>query len=199
MTLRDVQRILAPLQRRVMLMFSRAVIHDTDDAPKCQEAQVSLLAGEARARVERFQEYGFSSRPQNGAEAAMVFVGGGRDHGIIVATEDRRYRVTGLERGEVAIYTDEGDSIILRRGRLVEVTTQTYRLNCQRCEINASEGVDLNTPTVAASNHVTAGQEITDRLESGGRSMASMREIYDRHVHPENDNGGPTDEPTEAM
>jgi len=199
MNLRDAQRLMAPLARRVALLFGRGVIHGTNDAPKCQEAQISLLAGEAREKVERFQEYGYSSRPHPGAECAVVFVGGGRDHGIIVATEDRRYRVTALEAGEVAIYTDEGDRVHFKRGRVIEVTTQTFRVNCQTFEVNASSGVALNTPTVAASDHVTAGQEITDRLDNGGRSMASMRDVYNDHVHPENDGGGPTDQPTEGM
>lgn len=58
-----------------------------------------------------------------GAEAVVLFPSGDRSHGVVISVADRRYRLKGLKSGEVAIYTDEGDSIILKRGRVTEITT----------------------------------------------------------------------------
>lgn len=131
--------------------------------------------------------------PLPGAEALAAFIGGNRDHGIVIAVDDRRYRLRGLEGGEVAIYTDEGDKIVLKRGNKIEVTTQTFEVNTENYIINASERATFNTPEVRASG------DIIDRYETNGDTLHGMREIYNTHTHPENDSGGPTDEPNQLM
>lgn len=86
-------------------MIGRAVLSAIDDDTKAQSLKLVTLADEAREDVERFQEYGFTSVPEADAEAVVLYVGGNRAHPLVVATEDRRYRPTGLATGEVAIYT----------------------------------------------------------------------------------------------
>lgn len=142
--IRAINKITAPIARRVNLMVARGVLALVDDALKMQSVQVKLLEGEVRD-MERFQNYGFTSQPHPGAEVAAVFVGGNRDHGLVLAIDDRRYRVKALQAGEVAIYTDEGDSIILKRGNLVEVTTETLK-------ITASTKVEIDTPLLQVNN-----------------------------------------------
>lgn len=121
----QLQKLIRPLATRIANMVSRAVVTRVDDATKVQAVQLDLLAEETRDDVERVQNYGFTSVPLEGAEAVVLFVGGRRDHGLVVAVDDRRYRMKGLESGEVAIYTDEGDSVVIRRGGIVEVTAAT--------------------------------------------------------------------------
>lgn len=111
--------------RRVANLVSRAVIRRVDDAKTVQTVQVGALAGETRDGIERFQEYGFTSVPLAGAEGVVLFVGGYRDHGLMVATDDRNARLTDLEPGEVAIYTDQGDKVVIERGGTIRVTAST--------------------------------------------------------------------------
>lgn len=108
-------RWFAPHKRRIQGMVARAVIGLVDDTLKAQGLQLSVLAGEVQDGVERFQDYGYTSVPHPGAEAVVVYVGGLRSHGIVVACEDRRYRLKGLEVGEVALYDDLGQAVILKR------------------------------------------------------------------------------------
>ncbi len=122
--IRTMNRLLAPLARRVRLMVGRGVLALVNDGLKMQGVQVQLLAGEVRD-LERFQDYGFTSVPHGGAEVAAMFIDGDRNHGIAIRIDDRRYRVKGLQAGEVAIYTDEGDKIVFKRGRVVEITAGT--------------------------------------------------------------------------
>jgi phage baseplate assembly protein V len=118
-------KLIAPLRTRIANLVSRAVVSLVDDSKKMQLLQLGVLTDESRDDVERFQNYGFTSVPLEGAEAVVVFVGGRRDHGLAIAVEDRRYRLRNLESGEVAVYTDQGDSIVIRRGGTVEVTAAT--------------------------------------------------------------------------
>lgn len=123
--IRNLEALLKPLRTRLANLVARAVVQLVADGGKLQVVQLGLLEGETREAVERVQEYGFTSHPHPGAEAVVLFVGGRRDHGLVVAVDDRRHRKVGLEAGEVALYTDEGDCIVLRRGRVVEVKAGT--------------------------------------------------------------------------
>ncbi|MGQ7818832.1 phage baseplate assembly protein domain-containing protein [Metapseudomonas furukawaii] len=98
--------------------------------------EVEGLAGEQVA-TELIQHYGFTSAPLPGAEMIVLPIGGRTNHSVVVATEDGRYRIQIVE-GEVSLYTDEGDYIHLKRGRLVEVNTVDLL-------INAANSVEINT------------------------------------------------------
>lgn len=106
------------LQRRVFNLLARAVLTRLNDKKGMQILQVSLLQDEKKDGIERFQNYGFTSVPQRGAEAVIAFVGGNRDHALALVVEDRRFRLTGLKDGEVAIYDDQGQKIVLHRDHI---------------------------------------------------------------------------------
>lgn len=125
MTPRALEKLIAPLRRRVGLMVGRCVVNLVNDALKMQGVQISLLSDETRDNVERLQNYGFSSNPHPGAEAVAVAVGGSRNHAVVIVCDDRRYRLTGLAEGEVALYDDLGSKIVLKRGNVIEVTAAT--------------------------------------------------------------------------
>lgn len=76
---------------------------------------VSLIAGEPKAGVEHLEPYGFTSRANSGAEAVVLFPDGDRSHAVVVTVSDRRYRLKGLQTGEVAVYDDQGQSVTLTR------------------------------------------------------------------------------------
>ncbi len=125
------------LADRVRNMIGRAVLSAIDDTKLLQTLQVTLLADELADGVERFQNYGFSSHPFPEAEAIVAAVGGTRSHLVAIAVDDRRYRVKGLAEGEVAIYDDQGQTIVLKRGG-IEITTDKYVLiNAQTADVTA--------------------------------------------------------------
>jgi len=145
-------------------------------------------AKETFADREYFQHYGFTSRPLAGAEGIIINKG---NHIIMVASDDRRYRIA-IESGEVAIYTDEGDHVHLKRGRVVEVVTDTLL-------VKAWVKVSFETPLVETTGQIQAVGQITDLRSGTGKSMSQMRSTYNLHTHPENDTGGPTDAPNQEM
>lgn len=133
------------------------------------------LAGES-VSGELMQHYGYSSAPLPGAEFLAIPVGGNSKHTVVVASEDGRYRIT-LTDGEVSLYTDEGDYIHMKRGRLIEIKTDTL-------VVQAKTKVRFETPLVEMSNDVKAAGEIADHA----RTMQEDRLIYNGHNH----GGGPT-------
>lgn len=114
--------VLRPIKNRIANALARAVVNLVNDGTKMQEVQIGVLADETRD-AERFQNYGFSSVPLPGAEAAAICPNGDRGHVIVVAIDDRRYRPRGGQPGEVVMYTDEGDQIRLGRGHVISIGT----------------------------------------------------------------------------
>jgi len=116
------QRMIRPLKTGLSNLVARAVVNLVDDSKKMQTLQLSVLTEETREGVERAQNYGFTSVPLAGAEAVVLFVGGRREHGLAVAVDDRRYRLTGLQPGEVALYHKDGASVVMKADGSIEVT-----------------------------------------------------------------------------
>lgn len=163
--MRGIDRLLNPLRRGLAHIVTRAVVTLVNDAAKMQALQVSLLADEQLDGVEHWQPYGFTTNPLSGAEALVLSVGGHRAHSVVVSCADRRFRLVGMEGGEVAIYTDEKDKIHLKRGRVIEVETRTLN-------IKAATAVNFDTPLITS----------TGRIESAGDQIAGgISQI--EHVH----------------
>lgn len=176
-----------------------------------QLVQLGGLAGENLPDHELFQHYGLTTNPPDGTQAIVAPLGGKTAHCVVIATEHGSFRLKSLKRGEVALYTDEGDSIVMKRGRIVEVTTGTYRvnatdaieLNAPTITGNADTKVQLNTPTVNASGeaHVTgqivgtggiaisgnlpggAAATIAGNLDTTGSIKNNGKEIGSPHTH----------------
>lgn len=141
-------QVLNETAHRVAMMIARGLVATTDDEKKMQRHQVRLLSNETQDDIEHFQPYGFTSVPQVGAETVVVFLGGNRSHPIAIVSDDRRYRLTSLQKGEVALYTDEGTSVVLKRGKVVEVTCDEYKLTCKKLTIDASDSIKVTSPSV---------------------------------------------------
>lgn len=156
--------------KRIGIWLLRGVVALVNTASKMQTLQLRLMAGSAKDGVEHFEPYGFTSCPREGAEAVVGFMGGDTSHGVAIVVADRRYRPVGLEPGEVAIFTHEGDSMILRNGHLAELKTGTLR-------IHASEKVEIDTPVLEATHQVIARGPLSaqDGLAvSGGEDAAAV-------------------------
>ncbi len=94
---------------------------------------------------EFFQHYGYTSRPKAGAE--VIFIRQGNSI-IAIASDDRRYRIS-LENGEVALYTDEGDKIHLKRGRIIEIIGgEQVTVSTKVAEVRATTSATVTSPTV---------------------------------------------------
>lgn len=191
------------IRETVSNIVARAVVTAVDSAKKCQGLGLKLIGGEEKQSVEHIEPYGFTSSPQSGAEAVVLFPTGDRSHGVVMAVADRRYRIKGLKAGEVAIYTDEGDSIILKRGRVTEVTTGDLLVNASRkitlsapeLEVDASTSVTFKTPKFTTSGDFSAAGEVAD----GKGTMSAIRMTYNGHHHTAQGENADTTGPSAEM
>ncbi|MBQ8465710.1 MAG: phage baseplate assembly protein [Alphaproteobacteria bacterium] len=183
----QLNRFLSPLKTRVYNMVVRGVVKIVNDATKVQQMQNTLLAGEVKDGLECYQWYGFTSVPLPGMETAVVFCGGDRSNGVIVAVGDRQFRLKGLQGGEVALYTDEGDYLKFARGRNIKINTV-------KLDIKATDSVNFDTPVINTTGKIDAASDINDHTST----MQAMRDIYNNHDHP-GDSGGTTGAPNASM
>ncbi|OGP10440.1 MAG: hypothetical protein A2048_01365 [Deltaproteobacteria bacterium GWA2_45_12] len=210
--MKEFRKILEPLKRRILMSISRAVIETIKDDQGIQSMQASLLADEVQDDMERFQNYGLTSHPPKGSEGIAVFPGGDRSHGLLIVVDNRKYRLKGLQEGEVALYSDEGDYIKLKRGNQIEIVTHTLT-------VNATSAVNITTPSFnvtapnsnfignvgiagglamlnsnGGSGDINASGQVSDHTGS----MDQMRGIYNGHNHSD-PQGGTTGGPNQSM
>lgn len=179
-----IQKLLAPMHRRVMLMVSRCVVSLVNDSLEMQRLQVTVLSGEVRDQVERFQEYGFTSNPFAGAEGVMVSVGGNHDHGIVIAVDDRRYRLQGLSGGEVALYDDQGQKVHLTREGIVIDGAGKPLMITNTPEVTLDTPVAHLTGSLQVDGAVTSDAEITGFASSSAPiSLSGIRSWGNGHDH----------------
>ncbi|KAF0863226.1 phage baseplate assembly protein V [Pseudomonas protegens] len=146
-------------------LLARGTVVLANSANKLQSLQMRLTAGEVNDDMEHFEPYGFTSNPLAGAEGIATFLGGDRSHAVVLVVADRRYRLKALAAGEVAIYTDEGDKIHFKRGRVIDIDTATLN-------IRASSGVNIDSPTLSMSGKI---------VSQGDQVAAGISQI--NHVH----------------
>lgn len=117
------------------------------------------LIGQDIDNREYLQHYGYTSRPLEGAEAIIIRDG---NHIVMIASDDRRYRIS-LEAGEVALYTDEGDKIHLKRNRHIEIIGgEKITATTKVAEITATTSAAITSPvvTITAADSVTATTKV---------------------------------------
>ena len=165
------------MRNPIASVLARGVVVLANSARKLQSLQLRITAGEVKDDIEHLEPYGVTSCPLEGAEALVGFFGD-RSHGVVIMVADRRFRLQGLKPGEVALYTDEGDYLQFKRGRVIEVETVTLK-------VKAEAAVEFDTPLIRT----------TGRIESDGDQVAAgISQV--NHVHDNVLNGlGSTNKP----
>lgn len=129
---------LARMMRSINNLALRATVRLVNATSKMQTLQVGLREGETKDGIEHVEPYGFTSHPNTGAEAITLFFNGDRSHGVAIVVGDRRYRLTGLEKGEVALHDDLGQKVHLKRDRILVETPFTFEVVADKIDLHAN-------------------------------------------------------------
>ena len=159
-------RMMRPVVTRLKLAVGRAIVRLIDDGTKIQSLQLEALKDETLDGIERFQEYGFTSHPHRGAEAIIVSPNGMRQHSIVVAVDDRRHRMVGLEQGEVAVYTDLDQRIVLKRNGDIQMQAGKSSVTISDAGVAIQSGSLTHNGTNVGDDHTHGG------VMSGGSSTS---------------------------
>ncbi|MDA8092355.1 MAG: phage baseplate assembly protein V [Betaproteobacteria bacterium] len=191
--------IIQRIARRLQMLVGVGRVTLVDDSGPVQMMQLALGSLEVRDRTPRLAEFGFASNPPAGSDATLLFVGGDRSNGVVIATGSQALRLRDLQPGEAAIYDGQGKYVYLTEtGIVVEAKGQPVTVNdASAVTVNASTSVTLNSPstkitgTLEVDGAVTMKQtcSVTGALSSATSvsdpfgTMQGMREIYDAHDH----------------
>jgi phage baseplate assembly protein V len=146
--------VLQRMMRRIQLMASWGRVTFSDDSKTAQLLQVKLNDTETRDGTPRIAEFGFTSRPPEGSDVLVVFLGGDRSKGVVVATGHQASRPINLLAGESMLYDLQGKSIHLTASDGIVVKAQEAPLtvnNATTVAVNASEKTQFNTPLLKVS------------------------------------------------
>lgn len=100
-TERFVQKLLAPIRRRINGAITRAVVSGVVEGLQRQNLQLKMHADESVDDIERFQNYGCSSFPPVGSEAILAAIGGNLGNLVAVAVEDKKF----VQRVKLAMFS----------------------------------------------------------------------------------------------
>lgn len=195
--IRQIQKLVAPLWRRVQLMIGRAVIRLAREEGGFLVVQATGLSGEVLDGVPVIQEYGFASRPQAGAQAVIACPGGNRRAAIVIATGDKRYRIP-LAAGEASIHDDLGQKVHLARAGIVVESPLKIDATAPEVTVAAAVKVTLDTPLVEVTGAIAAAGNITALSGGVPIGMSEIKAAFNGHTHP-GDSGGNTGAPSAAI
>ncbi len=168
---------LGTLQRRLRMMLGRGLARLIDDADGLQVVQVQLLDDEVR-ELEHYQPYGYAYHAPDGGEAVTVAPNGVRANAMLLAIAHRAARLKGIAKGEVALYTDEGDVIHLKRGRIIEVVAGT------KVKVTAPTIEIVGNATVSGSLTVQGAILSNTSIADPNGTLQEARDYYNGHGHP---------------
>jgi phage baseplate assembly protein V len=159
---------LAQTSRRVLTTVGRGRVTASDDTGGVQLLQVKLGDNELRDNTPRLSEFGFASRPPAKADVVVLFVGGDRSNGVVIATGDLATRFKNLKPGESALYDAFGKSIYLSEsGITVQCNGETLTIDGETV-VKGSLGCTGNLLAgTGASGAFTTAEGLTVTVQDG--------------------------------
>ncbi|MEZ8102156.1 phage baseplate assembly protein V [Vibrio bivalvicida] len=145
-------KLIAPIRRRIIGMISRAVVTEINDSLARQNLQIRIHADESMDNIERFQNYGFTSNPPKSAEAIPVAVAGNLADLVVLAVEDKNVRPKGGDDLDVCVYHAEGHNLkFTNDGKLLVTATDVV--------FEAANSLTIISPETLIQGplHVTGG------------------------------------------
>lgn len=198
-------------------LLARGVVESVDDSPMMRTVQAEFLPGDVREGLEHFEPYGFTSRVKEGAEAIGAFFNGDRSHGIVLVTADRRFRLH-VEEGEVAVFDDKGQKVVLKRDGILVETPKNLTATVGGNAVATVKGtttlksgaVTIDAPsvhitgTLSVDGHIKgtgglavsggSGAAVTGSISATGDVTAGAISLQG-HVHTEQGDGADTSPP----
>ena len=130
----------------------RGVTSLLNTAGQVSVAQIKGVASEVLNNVPVFQQFGFTSALPDNSDVIVLPLLGRSGLSVIIASENGKFRLKGLVKGESAIYDQQGKYILLKKdgGIIVEAKNQAVTVNnATIVTINASEKIKLVAPIIS--------------------------------------------------
>ncbi|ORJ23964.1 phage baseplate assembly protein V (plasmid) [Rouxiella badensis] len=169
---------LSRLYRQIKMLIGIGKVTAIDDGGLTQNLQYQTPL-EIRSNTPRMADFGFSSGLPVGSDVVVAYLGGDRSSAVVIATNNKKYRHTGLNAGETVIYDQWGGYVKLTEAGIeVEANNQPVTVsNATIVTINATEKIVANTPRFECSG------DIIDNSGSNSTTLKQFRDVYNEHAH----------------
>lgn len=155
----DIEKLLAPIWVVIRATVSKAVVNLVDDTTKMQMVQVSVLKEET-SKVERVQNYGFSSVPPKGSEAIVLSVNGNQDNSVAIVVDYSKGRMGNGAPEQVTMHDKDGNYVRMTADNGIEVESPNHKV------------------TIKASGDIEIGNQNLKRLIT-----EEFESVYNGHSH----------------
>ncbi|MDE8559054.1 phage baseplate assembly protein V [Pantoea vagans] len=165
------------LYRQIKMMLGIGKVTGMKDTGPAQTLQYRNAIEVMTAA--RLAEFGFSSGPPVGSDVVVAFLGGDRSNPVVIATNSKAYRHTGLKSGETVIYDQWGQFIKLtEHGITVEANGQPVTVSrATVVTITGTEEVIADTPVFKCTG------DIIDNSDTNNTTMKQLRDTFNNHDH----------------
>lgn len=205
MTLKAINKLLRPIRRSVQLMIGRAVLESVKAEGGFQTVKITGIGGVFEG-CELFEQYGITSHPPKESEGLIATLGGSSDHCVVINMGARKFRLKGLEEGEVALYDDLGSKVVLKRDKSIEVECENkVTIKTKDVDIDGNlsvTGAITGDSTIAAAKDITSDANIkAAKLLEGAdcktpkTTLNTFFDQYTPHIHDVAVAPGPTTPP----
>ena len=171
-------RLLESLKKSLRLLVGKCVIEAASKNADGISVDLVLLGNERHSGVRLMQHYGFASVPKSGAHGVALFVGGARDNSVLVASQGAPDGIPALDAGEVALFSEFGQKVILNKNGDVVVASAN------------GKDVIMNGRVIAKSGLVSEGDvlavgEVAARVIKAGETYTDATAVHlSTHTHP---------------
>jgi phage baseplate assembly protein V len=139
--------IINAIRKKLFLLLGRGIVKTVGISGNIQRIQVTALKEEIISDMERMQNYGFESYPRTETEATLLFINGNRDQGVVICVTDRDARTSlpSMAEGDVCVYDDRGNTIILNASgmKLTDLNGNIITMKASMVDINGNLTVDI--------------------------------------------------------
>jgi phage baseplate assembly protein V len=182
------------IARRLIAVVARGNKTTGRDDGNVQLLQVQLGDKEIHDNLPRLAEFGFTSMPPDGAHAVVLFVGGDRSNGVVIATGHIATRLKNLQPGESALYHADGKHVYLKADR-IEIDAKGQPVNViSASEVNVTASGPVNVTagggaTINAETTINGSLHVTGNVTSDADVFASGISLHN-HTHGGVKSGG---------
>jgi len=109
----------------VRSMFRRAqfdAVHDEDAAQQFVSGRG--MVRDHLTRIQRAQEFGFSSSPMTGSEGFVLALGGRSDRAVALGINDPKARIKGLNPGTSVLYDAKGNVLFAKASEGIQIQSK---------------------------------------------------------------------------
>ncbi len=147
--------------KRILSMIGTGRKTTGTDSESVQMMQIRMGGNEVRDNTPRLAEFGLASNPPDGSDVTVLFLGGDRSNGVVIATGHQATRLKNLLPGESALYDSIGKKIHLSStGIVIEAAGQSVTINNASAVTIASSGPITLNGNVRVNGNITASGTI---------------------------------------